>query len=201
MSTSLEQIHEEPEHGLAPHVQVARARAGVLMLILSDALSIIAVLAGGGYLNALNTEGKFRIAGDNAPTFLPGLLVAIALLLSGLAYYWWERRARKSGGVGQLIVVVLAWVLMIGALVGQIWVGRSLGYGAPFQAYESVILLLTWYTAVHLLLAALIGLLLLGRVLRGRIAGHDYIAEVTGYWWYYTVIASLLVWLFVLLFQ
>jgi hypothetical protein len=64
-----------------------------------------------------------------------------------------------------------------------------------------VILLLTWYTAVHLLLAALIGLLLLGRVLRGRIAGHEYIAEVTGYWWYYTVIASLLVWLFVLLFQ
>jgi hypothetical protein len=97
--------------------------------------------------------------------------------------------------------VVLAWVLMIGALVGQIWIGRTLGYSEPFQAYESVILLLTWYTAVHLLLAALIGLLLLGRVLRGRITGHDYIAEVTGYWWYYTVIASLLVWLFVLLFQ
>jgi heme/copper-type cytochrome/quinol oxidase subunit 3 len=201
MSTSLEQIHEEPEHGLAPYVQVARARAGVLLLILSDALSIIAILAGGGYLNALNTENQFRIAGDNAPTFLPGLLVAIVLLLSGLVYYWWERSARKRGVGAQLIVVVLAWVLMIGALVGQIWIGRTLGYNSPFQAYESVILLLTWYSAVHLLLAVIIGLLLLGRVLRGRIVEHDYIAEVTGYWWYYTVIASLLIWLFVLLFK
>ncbi len=199
MSTSLEQVHTE--HGLAPQVQVARARIGVLMLMLSDALSVIAVLAGGGYLSAMNTEGQFRIAGDKAPTFLPGLLVAIVLLLSGFVYYWWERSARKSGGGGPLILVVLAWVLMIGALVGQIWIGQTLGYAEPFQAYQSVILLLTWYTAVHLLLAAIIGLLLVGRVIRGRIAGHDYIVEVTGYWWYYTVIASLLMWVFILLFH
>lgn len=201
METSLEQIHAE--HELAPPIKIARARAGVLMLILSDSLSVIAVLAGGGYLNALNTEGQFRLAADNAPLFLPGLLVAIALLLSGLAYYWWESRARQSVGSGPLIAIILAWVLMIGGLVGQIWVGRTLGYIAPFQAYESVILLLTWYSAIHLLLAAIIGLLLIGRVLRGRIAIHNttYVATVTGYWWYYTVIASLLMWTFVLLFK
>jgi hypothetical protein len=48
----------------------------------------------------------------------------------------------------------------------------------------------------HFLLAAIIGLLLLGRVLRGRREGHDYIVEVVGYWWYYTVIASLVLWVF-----
>jgi hypothetical protein len=60
-------------------------------------------------------------------------------------------------------------------------------------------LLVVWFAAIHLLLATIIGLLLGGRVLRGRLAGHEFIVEVTGYWWYYTVIASLLLWLFGLL--
>ena len=73
----------------------------------------------------------------------------------------------------------------------------SLGYTTtPFHAYESVLMLITWFTWVHFLLLTIIGLLLLGRVLRGRLAGHGYIAEVTGYWWYYTVLSSLLLWLF-----
>ena len=86
------------------------------------------------------------------------------------------------------------------ALVGQTWVNMSLGYTTtPFHAYESLLMLITWFTWVHFLLAMIIGLLLLGRILRGRVAGHGYIAEVTGYWWYYTVISSLLLWLFSLL--
>ena len=88
---------------------------------------------------------------------------------------------------------------MIVALVGEIWVGATLGYSAPFHAYASLMLLLTWYSVVHLLLAAIIGLLLLGRILRGRLSGQGYITEVVGYWWYYTVVASLLMWLFSLL--
>jgi hypothetical protein len=46
------------------------------------------------------------------------------------------------------------------------------------------------------LLAAIVGILLYGRILRGRLAGHEFIAQVVGYWWYYTVIASVLLWLF-----
>src|SRR6266851_1507320 len=156
METSLEHVHE-----LEPHIKVARARAGVLMLILSDALAVLAILAAGGYLRALNTEGQYKVAGDFAPAYLPGLLIAIALVLSGLAYYWWERRASKPGETSQPLFFLLAWV-----------------------------------TAVHLLLAAFVGLLLGGRILRGRVAGHEFIAEVVGYWWYYTVVASILLWLF-----
>jgi len=73
------------------------------------------------------------------------------------------------------------------------------GYSTPYDAYESVITLLTWFTAIHLLLTAFIGLLLSGRIMRGRIAEHQYVVEVTGYWWYYTVVASLVLWLFALL--
>jgi hypothetical protein len=194
MDTSLEHTHE-----LAPHIKVARARAGVLLLIVSDALAALAILAGGGYLSALNTEGQYKVAGDFAPPFVPGLLITIGLVLSGLSYFWWERRARRPGGTGQTLFFLLAVVLMLAAGVGETWIGAALRYGIPIHAYESVQLLVVWFAAIHLLLAAIIGLLLGGRILRGRLAGHEFIPEVVGYWWYYTVIASLLLWLFGLL--
>jgi hypothetical protein len=198
MDTSLEHAQEHT-HELEPHIKVARARAGVLLLIVSDALSVLAILAAGGYLSALNTEGQFKIAGDFAPPFVPGLLIAIGLVLSGLSYFWWERRARRPGGSGQTLFFLLALVLMLVAGVGETWIGETLRYGVPIHAYESVQLLLVWFAAIHLLLAAIIGLLLGGRILRGRLAGHEFIVEVAGYWWYYTVIATLLLWLFGLL--
>ncbi len=191
METALEHVHE-----LEPHIKVARARAGVLMLIVSDALSVLAILAAGGYLSALNTEGQYKVAGDFAPPFVPGLLVMIGLVLSGLLYFWWERRARKPGETGQTLFFLLAWVLMLVAGVAETWIGAALRYGIPIHAYESVLLLITWFTAVHLLLTAIVGLLLGGRILRGRLAGLEFIPEVVGYWWYYTVVASVLLWLF-----
>lgn len=197
MSTSVEQVHE---HELEPHILVARARAAVIMFIVSDALSVLAILAAGGYLNALNTENQFRIAGDHPPTLLPGLVVAIILVLSALFYYVWERGARRNEGGGQAAFLVLALVLVALALVGQSWVNLSLGYTSPpFHAYESVLMLTTWFTWVHFLLLIIVGILLLGRIMRGRLAGRGYIPQVTGYWWYYTVVASLLLWVFSLL--
>ncbi len=191
MSTSLEHAYK-----LEPRVKVARARAGVLLLIISDALSVVAIIAGSQYLQALNTEGQYRITGDYAPSFVGGLLVMVGLLLSGLAYFLWDRRASKAGETGQTVFFLLSLLLMLAAAVGETWIGATLRYGVPIQAYESIHLLVTWFTAIHLWLAAFIGILLFGRILRGRVAGHEFVAEVTGWWWYYTVVASILLWLF-----
>jgi hypothetical protein len=85
---------------------------------------------------------------------------------------------------------------MLAAGVAETWIGAALRYGIPIHAYESLLLLITWFTAIHLLLTTIIGVLIGGRILRGRVLGHEFIAEVTGYWWYYTVIAAILLWLF-----
>ena len=191
MSTALEQMHE-----IEPHIRIGRARAGVLMIILSDALSVVAILAAGGYLSALNVLGQFKAAGEHAPALLPGVLLAVFILLSGLAYYWWQRRVLASAERSQRALFILALIFMVAALLSQIWIGRTLGFASPFHAYASLVLLLTWYSAFHLVLTTLIGLLLLGRILRGRLVERDYIVEVVGYWWYYTVIAGLLMLLF-----
>jgi hypothetical protein len=191
MSTSVEHVYE-----LEPHVKVARARSGILLLIISDALSVAAIIAGAQYLQALNTEGQYKIAGDYAPPFVAGLLVMIGLLLSGLAYYLWDRRASKAAETGQTLFFLLSLLIMLAAAVGETWIGATLKYGIPIQAFESVHWLVTWFTAVHLWLAVIIGFLLVGRILRGRLAGHEFVVEVTGYWWYYTAVASIILWLF-----
>ena len=190
-STSLEHVYE-----LEPRVKVARARAGVLLLIISDALAVIAIMAGAQYLRSLNTEGQYKVAGNYAPPFGWGLLIMIGLLLSGLAYYVWDRRASKAGETGQTLFFLLSLLIMLAAAVGETWIGATLRYGVPIHAYESVHFLISWFTALHLWLAVIIGILLGGRILRGRVAGHEFVAEVTGYWWYYTVVASILLWLF-----
>ena len=191
-STALEEMHH-----IEPRMQVGRARAAVIMFMLSDILSVFAIFAAGGYLSVLNVLNQYKVPGDHPPAFVPGLVVAIILVLSAVAYYGWERGARKDGQGGQRIFFILSFLLMVVATVVQFRISATLGYaGAPYHAYESVIMLLTWYSAVHLALAAIIGVLLLGRIMRGRLAGRGYIAEVVGYWWYYTVIASLLMWVF-----
>ena len=191
MSTSLEHVYE-----LEPRIKVARARAGVLLLIISDALAVLAIMAGAQYLSALNTEGQYKVAGDYAPPFVAGLLVMIGLLLSGLAFYLWDRRASKAGDTGQSLFFLLSLLIMLIAAVGETWIGGTLAYGVPIQAYESIHFLITWFTAIHLWLAAIIGILLFGRILRGRLAGHEFVVQVSGWWWYYTVVASILLWLF-----
>jgi len=194
MGTALEQMHE-----IDPHTRAVRARAGVLMLILSDALSVVAIMAAGGYLSALNTLNQYRLPKEHPPAFWPGLLLSIVLLLSGLAYYGWARSMLRSRADERRFFLWLAFLLMVLVLAGQIWIGVTLGYEQPFDAYVSLVLLFTWYSAIHFLLAVVIGLLVLGRALRGRMAGALYLVTTSGYWWYYTVVASLVMWVFITL--
>lgn len=184
-------------HELEPHIRVGRSRAMVLLFIISDFLSVTGILAGAAYLRVLNTENQFRVAGDHPPALLPGLLVAIALVLSGLIYFWWARRVPRYGETGPSAFFMVALLLMFLALVGQTWVALSLGYtNTPFHAYESVLMLITWFTWAHFLLAVIVGILMLGRILRGRLAGFGFMAEISGYWWYYTILSALLLWIF-----
>lgn len=202
MSLSSEHIHAESAplthavHEVDAHFLVTRARVGVLLLILSDALSSAGLLAGGGYLSALNTLGQYKQAGDHAATPLLAVLLGVALAVSGLAYLWWQR-ARARQGANLLAIFALSWLAMIAATVLQMVVGSTLGFTPPYHAYESLVILITWYSAIHLLLTScLTGLLVFGRGLRGRLIERAYIVEVHGYWWYYTIIVGLLMLVF-----
>jgi len=59
MSASIEQVHE---HEVDLHFLVGRARACVVLFIISDVLSVFAILAAGGYLSTLNVLNPVQAA-------------------------------------------------------------------------------------------------------------------------------------------
>jgi heme/copper-type cytochrome/quinol oxidase subunit 3 len=199
---SSESLPVEESHGLEPHIKVARARAGVLLLILSDVMMAASIMAAGGYLSALNTAGAFKGPGDQ-PLFPPGMVVALMLVLSGVCYFWWAQGMRRGAGTNAFFWLALVFILA--ALAAEIWVWLSLGYTtAPdeepiYDAFRSVVIIVTAFATVHLLLTSILGVLMSGRLLRGRLAEQAYIVQSAGYWWYYTVISGVIIWLFIVL--
>ena len=197
--TSTEHASEDESHELPLHTRVGRARAVVILLIISDVMMVASILAAGGYLNAINTANAFKLSTDQ-PAFPPGLVVAIVLVLSGLCYFWWERGVRRGGN--QHVAVGLSALLMLVALAAEIWYWLALNYTtaptvAPaYDTYQSIVLLVAGFSAVHLFLAAIVGILMFGRSTSGRLVGQEYLVQAAGYWWYYTVISGLIIWLF-----
>src|SRR5579871_1858126 len=197
--TATEHAHEGESHALPLHTRVSRARAIVILLIISDVMMVASIMAAGGYLNAINTANAFKVSTDQ-PAFPPGSIVAIVVVLSGLWYFWWERSVRAGGN--QQGAVGLAMLLMLGAFGCEIWYWLALNYttaplSAPaYDTYQSIVLLVTGFSTVHLFLAAVVGVLMTGRSANGRLKGQEYLVQAAGYWWYYTVLSGVLIWLF-----
>jgi heme/copper-type cytochrome/quinol oxidase subunit 3 len=166
-------VHEG-EHGLDLRTRITRARLGVLLLILSDAALIAAMYASDGYLQIL-------------------ILAAVAVV-SALVYYWGFRQLQAGNMNNYRTGVLVAWIIALAALIAQLIALFSLRYPSPIHAYASLVLIMTAYHAIHLFITVIVGFLLLGRISRGRIAGQEYVAEVSGYWWYYVAIAAVTTW-------
>jgi heme/copper-type cytochrome/quinol oxidase subunit 3 len=186
-------VHEG-EHGLDLRTRITRARLGVLLLILSDAALIAAMYASDGYLQILNVSRQFRPASDSPPSIGVGLILAAAAVVSALVYYWGFRQLQAGNMNSYRMGVLVAWIIALAALIAQLIALFSLRYPSPIHAYASLVLIMTAYHAIHLFITVVVGFLLLGRISRGRIAGQEYVAEVSGYWWYYVGVAAVTTW-------
>jgi cytochrome c oxidase subunit 3 len=184
------------EHGLSYATRSTRARGGVLLLILSDATFILAMMASQVYLHGLNVQGQFHPHGEQPPSFAVGLIMTLVVAASAGIFYWGTTRLRNHDMRGFRLATIVAWVLMAVAMVGQIALFFSIRYPAPTHAYGSVVQIMTGYHAIHLFLGVLIGFLLIGRIVRGRIIGYEYVVQGAGYWWYYVAVAAAITWLF-----
>ena len=171
-----------------------RARVVVLLLILGDLLLLLASsIAAFGYTDALNVSGQFHAPGDDVP-LLPGLLAMLATLASAVAFYPAARAAKN-----RLWADVTRWtgVALGAAAVAfglQIWFIHSLNLVQPVHAYGSFVMLLTGWHAAQLALVMIVGGIVLGRAVRGRLAGREYVPVVTGYYWYWVGLSGVAMW-------
>jgi heme/copper-type cytochrome/quinol oxidase subunit 3 len=181
-------------HGLDLATRITRARVGGLLLILSDAGFLAGTYVSQGYLSVLNVQHQFRPAGDNPPSIVTGLILALLMIVGAVVYFWGWRGLRAGNSDQYRTGVLIAWILALIALVAQIVVLFGLRYPTPIHAYASLAIIMTAYHGVHLLITSLLGFLLLGRIRHGRMAGHEYVAEVSGFWWYYVALSATATW-------
>jgi hypothetical protein len=182
------------EHGLDLPTRIARARMGVLLLILSDAGFVGGMYASHAYLRILSSVGVFHPKDESPPSIGLGIILALVMVVAALVYFWGWRQLAKGSLSQYRTGLFIAWVLTLIALVAQIVVLFSIHYATPIHGYGSLVTIMSAYHLIHLFIAALIGFLLVGRVRHGRIAGHEYAAEVSGYWWYYVAATAITSW-------
>jgi len=178
-----------------PHIDTpghARAvRIAVWLMIVSDAVFVLAFYAAFIYLHGLHTQGAFKPSTESRPAVVGSVLVAAASVVAASAYAWGQRGLR-SGDTGRLRTgVMLAVVISVVALVGDLVLFANLNYPPPLHAYGSFISLFILYHAVrHLVVGVLVGALVLGRLYSGRLAGRDYVINATGYWFWWVAITG-----------
>lgn len=178
-----------------------RAKVGVLLLILSDAMMVVAAFASFVYLHALNTSGAFKPSDEHAPALAVGLIVALLMVLGAVVFRIQIVPSARSGReTGVRSGLSLALLLAIAALVVQLWaVATGFSYSTPVHGYASTMMLLGVIALFHMFLTTVITVLVFGRSKRGLLAGRSYVLETTGYWWYYVAGLSVVAWLLVTL--
>jgi len=177
----------------APHAEsrARQVRYATLLLILSDAVFVLALYLALVYLKVLNTQGQFRPSTESMPSIVGSVLVTAASLAAASAFSWGQRGLRSGDSRRVRTGVTLAWIISLVALVGDAVVFAELGYPLPLHAYGSFMSLFILYHAFrHLFIGVLIGALVLGRLYSGRLAGRDYVLQATGYWFWWIAITA-----------
>ncbi|MDA8398668.1 MAG: hypothetical protein M0008_01225 [Actinomycetota bacterium] len=178
-----------------------RAKVGVLLLILSDAMMVVSAFGSFVYLHALNTSGAFKPSNEHAPALAGGLIIALLMVLGAVVFRIQIVPSARSGREpGIRSGLSLALLLAIAALVVQLWAAATgSSYPTPVHGYASTMILLEVIGVFHMFLTTVITALLFGRSKRRLLEGRSYPLETAGYWWYYVAGLSVVTWLLVTL--
>jgi heme/copper-type cytochrome/quinol oxidase subunit 3 len=194
MATAVQHASHDHGHGLDLPTRIARARIGALLLILSDAGFVLGMYVSQTYLRILNMNQAFKIPAETPPAVGVGLILSLVMVVSAAAYVWGWLGLRDGSLSRYRTGVIIAFILALAMFIAQVIVVFSIRYPTPIHGYGSLVIIMSAYHAIHLLVTSLIGFLLLGRITHNRMAGHEYVAEVSGYWWVYVAASALTTW-------
>lgn len=142
-----------------------RARLGIWLCIISDAVGTVALLIAYTYLWSLNVNGAWAPPKDAWAGPLHFWLVFLGMAIATILM-WWGASAIKAGHSGRLgAVALVATLLLIVTFVLQIIQLSTFPFGPSDGAYASATFWLCLSAAFHL---TLVSFLVLGVALRTR---------------------------------
>jgi cytochrome c oxidase subunit III len=183
--------------GHASHVDDDRkVRLGMFFYLLLDVLFALFVVSAYIFLRAANVNNGWFPDGvgkidQNMPTTLLAILVA-----SGLFYVLGHTSVRNGNRSLATLGVVLAALLWIASLIGNIYYMGHLPFTQSDGGFASMYLLLTGYHIFHLVFGLMFVIGITVRTLQGRYTAERHLGVTTiGYYWYWAMIFGVIAWL------
>ena len=184
-------MHEHfHEHEVAE--RPGRARVGVGLWILQDIMLVLALLVGFIYLSGLNTQHAFHPKSEPMPSSGLSWLIVVIAFAGAAVWHWGHVRSKAGDTAGGRAGLTLGWMLTIAGIVVDIVLFAGLKAPSPLHAYASGVGMFVFYHAWHLIIALAVTSIVLVMAIRGRLAGHEHLSEVVGWWLWWAAIASFL---------
>jgi cytochrome c oxidase subunit III len=178
-----------------------KVRLGFLFYVLTDVTLVLFLFASYVWLRAYNTGGGwFPFKGMRLPDQGTTNILLAMIVISALSFYVAYLGARGGNQALLRIGLLVALVLCVATLVGQIRFMGEQQFATGDGSFASSYILLSGYHVYHLLIGTFLGLALTIRAFRGFYSRERHLGLVTvGYFWYWMALMPVLLWLMVLL--
>jgi len=180
--------HGEASH--ASHIDEDRkVRVGMFFYVLTDVMFALFMVSAYVFLRAANVNNQWFPDGtNNIDQMMPTALTAI-LVASGLFFVMAHVNVRNGNRGLTALGVVLAALLWIAALVGNIYYMGHLPFTQSGGGFASMYVFFTGYHIYHLVFGLVFVIGLTIRTLQGRYTAERHLGITTiGYFWYWTVL-------------
>ena len=196
-----------PTTGEPVSVVARRDRLGLIFLIVADFSGTMALVISYCYLWSLNVNNGWApnqqtFNGNNGlvsrsplpwaadwPFWAILLLTVIATLVM-----WWGVRGIFAGHRGRLAAATaLSSLIVLGAIVLQVWQMATFPFGPSNGAYASAVFLLTGSALIHLVLVIFVVLAIANRTRAGAVSdANPYQSRLVAFWMTWVCISLLL---------
>ncbi len=180
--------HGESSH--ASHIDEDRkVRIGMFFYVLTDVMFALFLVSAYVFLRSVNVNDQWFPAGTHnidqtMPTALTALLVA-----SGLFFVLAHVSVRNGNALLTKLGVVLAALLWIASVIGNIYYMGHLPFTQSDGGFPSMYLFFTGYHIYHLVFGLVFVIGITVRTLQGRYTAERHLGFTTiGYYWYWVMI-------------
>ena len=184
-------------HAAGDHVDNDRKlRLGILFYVLTDCILVLFLFAAYVWLRAYNTNGGWfpldeRLPDQTTTNILTGLVV-----LSGILYFVGYQGIKRGNKTILRICSLLALLLVIVALIGQIRFMGEQQFSTSDGSFPSTWITISGYHVYHLFVGAFVGIGLTVRAFQGRYSAERHVGvTVIGYFWYWMALMPVIFWI------
>lgn len=197
MATTSAALPHAEAHGFDDDRKV---RLGFLFYVLTDVTFVLFLFASYVWLRAYNTNNAwFPFKGMALPDSNTTYVLLGLIVVSALCFYLAYLGARSGNQLLLRIGLLVAFLLCVATLVGQIRFMGEQQFATGDGSFASIYILLSGYHVYHLAIGAFLGFALTVRAFRGFYTRERHLGLVTvGFFWYWMALMPVVFWLLTL---